>query len=223
MEENKYLSIAEFAEAAGVSKQAIYKQINNDKSQLTPFLLRRGKKTFILCSALVELYNVKVDNFTTHSTPEVEEKTTLPTPEVEEEAQLSTPEVEEVGEQSTPEVEEKTTLPTHSTPENQPLSTDYIEFLKGEIAELKAQREQTEQRLNATIQEKDQIIKSQADQLADLAQKVAAIANNAIMTTSQQQYLTAAERQIEKPAPPENGVVIEEEAKKSFWGRLFGK
>lgn len=190
MEENKYLSIAEFAEAAGVSKQAIYKQINNDKSQLTPFLLRRGKKTFILCSALVELYNVKVDNLTTHSTPEVEEKTTLP---------------------------------THSTPENQPLSTDYIEFLKGEIAELKAQREQTEQRLNATIQEKDQIIKSQADQLADLAQKVAAIANNAIMTTSQQQYLTAAERQIEKPAPPENGVVIEEEAKKSFWGRLFGK
>lgn len=212
MEENKYLSIAEFAEAAGVSKQAIYKQINNDKSQLTPFLLRRGKKTFILCSALVELYNVKVDNLTTHSTPEVEENATLPTPEVEEEAQLSTPEVEE-----------KTTLPTHSTPENQPLSTDYIEFLKGEIAELKAQREQTEQRLNATIQEKDQIIKSQADQLADLAQKVAAIANNAIMTTSQQQYLTAAERQIEKPAPPENSVVIEEEAKKSFWGRLFGK
>ena len=40
-----YISIAEFAEKAGVSKQAIYKQVNNENSQLAPYILREGKKT----------------------------------------------------------------------------------------------------------------------------------------------------------------------------------
>ena len=202
MEIVRYLSIAEFAKAAGVSKQAVYKQINSEKSQLTPYLHRQGKKVSIHFSALADLYGVEYEN-TTDLTPEVEEIATDTTQEVEEKTTNTT--------FSTP---ENSTLPTYSTPENQQISTDYIDFLKGEIAELKAQKEQTEQRLTATIQEKDQIIKSQADQLADLAQKVAAIANNAIMTTSQQQYLTAAEKIDANP--PE---VIEE--KRGLFKRLF--
>ena len=58
MVEVGYLSIAEFAEKAKVSKQAIYKQVNNENSQIAPFVLREGKRTLIKVSALSELYGV---------------------------------------------------------------------------------------------------------------------------------------------------------------------
>ena len=64
MENVKYLSIAEFAEAAKVSKQAIYKQVNNENSQLAPYILRDGKKTLISIAALSALYKVEIENST---------------------------------------------------------------------------------------------------------------------------------------------------------------
>ena len=77
-----------------------------------------------------------------------------------------------------------------------------------------------ETRLNATIAEKDCIIKDQSAQLAQLAQQVAQIADKALITTAQQQYLTAAER-VEKSEPePEVEPV---EVKKGFWAKLLGK
>jgi predicted DNA-binding protein YlxM (UPF0122 family) len=44
MVEVEYLTIAEFAERAGVSKQAIYKQVNNENSQITPLFCERVRK-----------------------------------------------------------------------------------------------------------------------------------------------------------------------------------
>ena len=64
----EYLSIAEFAERAGVSKQAIYKQIGNENSQIAPYILREGKRTLIKVSALRELYKVDIEE-TTFTTP----------------------------------------------------------------------------------------------------------------------------------------------------------
>ena len=64
MVEVEYLSIAEFAEKAGVSKQAIYKQVGNENSQIAPYLLRDGKRTLIKVSALRELYKVDTENLT---------------------------------------------------------------------------------------------------------------------------------------------------------------
>ena len=92
----------------------------------------------------------------------------------------------------------------------------------------KAEKTETERRLSATIQEKDAIIKEQSAQLAQLAQQVARIADKALITTSQQQYLTAMEKGGSEDIPPETPaeepIVVEqteEKPKKSFWSRLF--
>ena len=178
----EYLTIAEFADRAGVSKQAIYKQVNNENSQIAPFLLRDGKKTYIKVSALSELY--KVD---TLSLTQTEEKQPFSTKQ----EQI---EVENKPEQTTQSNPKKQPDNPNSTQFNQPISTDYIEFLKKQIEELKADRDAVEQRLSATIQEKDNIIKEQSAQLSSLAQQVAQIADKALIATSQQQYLTAMEK-----------------------------
>ena len=207
MVEVGYLSIAEFAERAKVSKQAIYKQVNNENSQIAPFVLREGKRTLIKVSALSELYGVDTTE-ATFTTPteggEVEEATQEPTannPQEQPAAAISTAEV-------------------------QPLSTDYIEFLKAQIAELKAEKADVEQRLNATIQEKDGIIKDQSAQLAHLAQQVAQIADKALIATSQQQYLTAMEKGDRADTGTIEAIPVEEQTpekpKKGFLRRFFG-
>lgn len=170
MTEVDYLSIADFAEKAGVSKQAIYKQINNNNSQIAPYILKNGKKTVIKISALKELYGVESD-FSSSST------------------QNSSP----LNPIFNATVNEKST-------EINPFSTDYIEFLKSQLAELKAEKTEMEQRLNATIQEKDSIIKEQSARLAELAQQITQIADKALIATSQQQYLTAMDKSKDEPS-----------------------
>ena len=186
MVEVGYLSIAEFAEKAKVSKQAIYKQVNNENSQIAPFVLREGKRTLIKVSALSELYGVDTTE-ATFTTPTEDKQTTFTT-------QKEGGEVEETTQEPTTDNPQEQPAAAVSTAEVQPLSTDYIEFLKAQIAELKAEKADVEQRLNATIQEKDGIIKDQSAQLAQLAQQVAQIADKALIATSQQQYLTAMEK-----------------------------
>ena len=218
MVEVEYLSIAEFAEKAGVSKQAIYKQVGNENSQIAPYLLRDGKRTLIKVSALRELYKVDTENLT------------FTTPAEDTEQPEATPKGESVVEETTPPttLDNPTKQPNNpiSTQENQPLSTDYIEFLKAQVAELKAEKDAVEKRLSATIAEKDSIIKDQSAQLAQLAQQVAQIADKALITTAQQQYLTArAGGDAVEITPAEEVPIAEqppEKKKKGFWSRLFG-
>ena len=218
MVEVEYLSIAEFAEKAGVSKQAIYKQVGNENSQIAPYLLRDGKRTLIKVSALRELYKVDTENLT-FTTPTEDAGQPEATPKGESKVEETTP-------QTT--ADNPTQQPDNpfSTIENQPISTDYIEFLKAQVAELKAEKEAVEKRLNATITEKDNIIKDQSAQLAQLAQQVAQIADKALITTAQQQYLTAKAGGDAVEIPPAGDAPIEEQTpekkKKGFWGRLFG-
>ena len=209
-----YLTIAEFAEYAKVSKQAIYKQVSNENSQIAPYVLREGKRTLIKATALNELYGVDT-TFLTFTTPsEVEESEIQPEPAG-----------AEVEEATPPDVENQPFNP-EPTPKNQPVSTDYIEYLKGQVAELKAEKARTEERLNATIQEKDRIINSQSAQLAELAKQVAQIADRALIATSQQQVLTAMEKgeRADTGTAEEQIVPIEPavKPKKSFWSRFFG-
>ena len=210
-----YLTIAEFAEYAKVSKQAIYKQVSNENSQIAPYLLREGKRTLIKATALNELYGVDTTLLTFTTPSEVEESEIQPEPAG-----------AEVEEATPPDVENQPFNP-EPTPKNQPVSTDYIEYLKGQVAELKAEKARTEERLNATIQEKDRIINSQSAQLAELAKQVAQIADRALIATSQQQVLTAMEKgeRAETETAGEQIVPIEpaETQRKSFWKRLFGQ
>ena len=217
--EESYLSVAEFAEAAGVSKQAVYKQVNNENSQISPYILRDGKKTLIKATALNELYGVDIIYTTqsTHLTTQLNDE--------ENESQPSPIETE-VDKTTLPDIENQPVNP-ESTPNNQPVSTDYIEFLKAEIAELKADKAEREQQFNNTIKEKDDIIKQQTEQLANLAQQIADIASKAIITTSQQQYLTAAEKmdkqEVVEATGNDRSIITEtKQEKKSFWQRLFG-
>lgn len=216
MVEIEYLSIAEFAAIARVSKQAIYKQVKNKNSQLSSYLLRDGKKTLIKINALSELYGVETEKLNL-STQNREIKTTFSTNEEGVKVENTTLKAGNTTQENQP-------LNQVSTQENQPLSTDYIEFLKAQIAELKTEKAEIEQRLTATIQEKDHIIQEQSAQLSDLAQKVAQIADKALIATSQQQYLTALEKTGEREeAPPVAASIDIEPPKKTLFQRIFGK
>lgn len=207
MTEVEYLSIADFAERAGVSKQAIYKQIGNANSKIAPYIQRNGKQILIKISALKDLYGVeKVDS--TQSTQD----STLFNPKSENRVEYSTQQSTRINPDIQP-------IQPYSTQTIQPVSTDYIEFLKSQVSELKAEKAEIEQRLNATIQEKDSVIKEQSARLAELAQQVAQIADKALIATSQQQYLTA----MDKSKSEIESVPVEQQSKKRFWNRLFQK
>lgn len=212
MVEAEILTVAKFAALAGVSKQNIYKQVHNPNSRLYPFTIRRGKTHFIKAVALKELYNVETTNTTQEGEKGVNE-TTFTTPQDEEKTTNTTTQGEELNQG----YQQNQPQQSLSTKESQLLSTDYIAYLKDEIAELKKGKEEAEQRLNAVIQEKDNIIKEQSAQLAELAKQVAEIANKALITTSQQQFLSAADK-VEKQ---ETIIEAEEEKKKGFFKRLF--
>ena len=62
------LTIAQFAEVVGVSKQAIYKQVKNENSKLYPFIIFDGKTPLIKAEAVEALYHTIQPN----STQEVE-------------------------------------------------------------------------------------------------------------------------------------------------------
>lgn len=165
IEKDCYLSISEFARLAMVSKQAIYKQISNEHSQLAPFVCQQGKRTLIKAEALKALYKVDLENST-----------------------FSTCEGLKIQPDSTDKIQPC-----------QPDTEDYIAFLKAEIADLKEQ----ENRHAEALAEKDRIIQEQAKQLADLCQQVADIAQKALTTTAQQQYLMAYDRKAGEQKPIE--------------------
>ena len=166
-----------------VSKQAIYKQIRNEHSQLAPFVCQQGKRTLIKAEALKALYKVDLEN-STFST----QNSTLSTKD----STFSTCEWLKIQPDSTDKIQP-------CQPKIQPDTEDYIAFLKAEIADLKEQ----ENRHAEALAEKDRIIQEQAKQLADLCQQVADIAQKALTTTAQQQYLMAYDRKAGEQKPIE--------------------
>lgn len=205
MTEANYIPIAEFADRAGVSKQAIYKQVNNENSQIIPYIQRTGKKTLINVSALKELYGVDIEKSTLKETPTLDK-------------------VEKTTQQATPDNPQEQPIKPESTPEVQPDTTQYIAFLMAQIQDLQAEKREAEQRLNTTIEEKDRIIKDQSAQLAQLAQQMALIADKALIATSQQQYLTAIDKNEKQDKEPlEHNIKPVEPEKKGFWAKLFSK
>ena len=183
IEKDCYLSISEFARLAMVSKQAIYKQISNEHSQLAPFVCQQGKRTLIKAEALKALYKVDLENSTLST-----QNSTLSTKD----STFSTCEGLKIQPDSTDKIQP-------CQPKIQPDTEDYIAFLKAEIADLKEQ----ENRHAEALAEKDRIIQEQAKQLADLCQQVADIAQKALTTTAQQQYLMAYDRKAGEQKPIE--------------------
>lgn len=194
-----------------VSKQAIYKQIRNEHSQLAPFVCQQGKRTLIKAEALKALYKVDLENSTLST-----QNSTLSTKD----STFSTCEGLKIQPDSTDKIQP-------CQPKIQPDTEDYIAFLKAEIADLKEQ----ENRHAEALAEKDRIIQEQAKQLADLCQQVADIAQKALTTTAQQQYLMAYDRKAgeQKPIDAETEQSVADESQnteqperehKSFFARL---
>lgn len=219
IEIDRYLTISEFASLAGVSKQAVYKQASNKNSQLSPFVCQQGKRTLIKAEALKVLYEVDLENSTLstqNSTPENDaglNNQPGSTASGLNNQSVSTPEIQPIQ------------------PKNQPGTEDYIAFLKAEIADLKDRQQEQENRHAEALAEKDRIIQEQAKQLADLCQQVADIAQKAITTTAQQQYLMAYDRKAGEQKPIEEATeqaVADEEPQaeqqeqehKGFFARL---
>ena len=209
IEEERYLTISEFASLAGVSKQAVYKQASNKNSQLSPFVCQQGKRTLIKAEALKALYEVDLEN----STLSTQNSTTSDADPLDQNdvglnnQPNSTASGLNNQPTSTPEIQP-------IQPQNQPGTEDYIAFLKAEIVELKDRQQEQENRHAEALAEKDRIIQEQAKQLADLCQQVADIAQKALTTTAQQQYLMAYDRKAGEQKPIEAAteqVVADEE------------
>lgn len=175
-----------------VSKQAVYKQISNEHSQLAPFICLQGKRTLIKAEALKALYEVDLENSTLST-----QNSTLST---------------HAGLNIQPNSTQNSTLSTDDIqpcqPNIQPNADEYIAFLKAEIADLKDKQQEQDNRHAAALAEKDKIIQEQTKQLADLCKQVSDIAQKALAATTQQQYLMAydrksAERVLSDEAQPE--------------------
>lgn len=172
---NEYITVAELSKAINISKQAIYKQINNEESPIHKYLVTQNRKTMIHKSAIVELYG----KASTDST----------------EFQPKSTEFQRESTEFQPQIQPKSTESKLSEQDNS-IEADYIKYLKDEIEDLKA-----------ALKEKDNLINDYINQISDMSVKLSEIAEKAINTTSQQQYLAA----------------YDKTEKKSIFQRLFGK
>lgn len=58
---NAYLTIKEFANAVGISVQAVYKRLKNSDDELNKFVKKDNGKTMISSKAISEVFNVCVE------------------------------------------------------------------------------------------------------------------------------------------------------------------
>lgn len=166
------LTIAEFAELVGVSKQALYKQAKSENSKLAPFIETQGKMLFIKASALKEVYGVECDVSTIQPAIQPKDESIKP---------ISTPiqpqEVEKVK------------------PDNQPNSTPIQPILEQVIATLQGQLEEKDRQISrlqeqaaeqaAEMREKDKIIQDQLTQMNEL------LRNSQMLQAQANRYLLA--------------------------------
>lgn len=195
MEEVKYVPVKEFAERAGISRQTIYKTYSNPNSRLYPYVKVLPKGIYISTQALTDLYNKTNEEQATIE--ELEQLKAEETKEVDIQKQTEQPYVDTFG---------------HS------IYNDFVSHLKNEIN----QKQEQIDKLNNIIQEKDRIIIEQAGQiisLTTLSQSMVEVSNKALTATTNQQTLSAMEKQPmldsqDNVAQPRKGII-----KRLFGGR----
>ena len=220
-----YLTPKEFAEAAGVSVQTIYKQMN---SRLSPYVETIKGKKKIAAAALKEFYDIEEQSETTE-TDEIKPETTVNKPE------------------TTVKVERTTDIKPETTFENQSVSTENqpktdlekrIEELENLLHRQIEEDRQEKEFLRDQIRQKDKTIENLTENLK-MAQQLAAADKKKLLEIEQRQQdrepieadqaeevITPAaaaadqeqgqdDNQQEKEQPQERGL-------KAFLRRLFG-
>lgn len=167
-----YINVNQFAEKIGKSKQSIYKRLSKQDSDLKPYAKEVDGKVYIAERALQEVYGIAAEP-EQGSQPDIQPKQ----PDFQPEKQPAPLDRQSGSQPGQPDFQ----------PDSQPVNHDFIAFLREQLA----QKEERERQLNAIISEKDKQLKEQAAEIANLANKLAVIANNALLTTAQTQYITA--------------------------------
>lgn len=176
------LSIAQFAEAVGVSKQAIYKQVKNENSKLYPFIIFDGKTPLIKVEAVEALYHTNQPN----STQEVER-------EAEENQPIQPNSTQDFNPNSTQEVEKVES-------DNQPNSTQdfnqILAILTAQLAEKDKQIAKLQEQNARQAEEnskKDEVIQEQLIKMNELlrnAQQLQAQSNVLLLENKPEEEIT---------------------------------
>lgn len=199
MEEAKYIPAKEFAERAGIARQNIYKAYKNPKSKIYPYVKVLPKGIYISTQALTDLYDT-TDNTEQLTIDELEQQELATDKETDSQKQ-----------------EKQSTVDTFGYN----VYNDFINHLQHEINQEQSKYNQlTTQidRLNGIIQEKDRIIAEQSRQITALNQSMVELTNKALTATTNQQTLSAMEKQPildtqDNVAQPRKGIIK----------RLFGR
>ena len=209
VEENKrYLTVAEYCEYIGITKQAVYSKL--DKT-LKPYVVEIDGKKYIDSVIFIEYHHYEAD----------------PTEEVKGSQDNSTPTVNESQDNSkqfnpnsqgfsTQEVKDSQGFSTPTVNESQGQSSNFLAFLQQQIAEKDKQIALLQQQ-NADLQqsnkEKDTHIIEQSNKITMLLEQSQELQRNS-------QFLLATASNSEQVNNAENVAEVE---KKGFFKRLFGR
>ena len=212
---NEYLTVKEFAAAAGISQQAVYKQIS---SRLKPYVVNKGNQKVIAAEALNIFYPDadSIRNSTLDSTNSTLDSTnsTRENPEIQPDSMQKEDEVEQVKQpDSTGSGEDS----------KQKDLEEQIKKLQEQIENILKNEQEEKEFLKEQIRQKDKQIDSLTENLA-MAQQLAAADKRKLLELEEKQKeepMVVEDLDID-PEPPAADQKIEEPKKKGFWARLFG-
>ena len=190
-----FYAVQEFAELAGVSKQAVYERIKRD---LKGYTIKQSGRTMISREALQFVGNKEESSESSGLMFELEEES-------------SQPEQLERSENQSLEQESQSINQQNQAINQVNQANDLLEYLKKEVERLHGEID----RLNRMIAEKDAKISEFAERFAGIAEKEQEISSNALRTTGQAQMLHAMSEQpdaIEAPQEPQKA-----EKKHPWW------
>ena len=219
-----YYSVQEFAELAGVSKQAVYERIKRD---LKGYTRKEFGRTMISGEALQFVGNKEESSESSGLMFELEDKSSQDnevkqaSQPLEQETQAINrlkEEIDQLNQATAPELKKTLSFGEYlNTKEGmlEYLISD-LEHLRNDIVRLHGEID----RLNKVIAEKDARIAEFAERFAGLAEKEQEISSNALRTAGQAQMLHAMSEQpksIDAPQEPQKA------DKKRPWWKMKGK
>lgn len=203
-DERRYITIAEYCDYIGISKQAVYSKLNKS---LKPYVVEIDRKKYIDSVIFTEYHNQEKD-----PTEEVKDSQDNSTPTVKD-SQGYSMEFNPISQgQSREEVKDSQDNSTSTVKDSQGYSMEFLKFLQDQIAEKDKQiallQKQTED-LQQSNREKDTHILEQANKITILLEQSQELQRNS-------QYLLATTNKNEQAN-------IEKAEKKGFFKRLFGR
>lgn len=200
---NVYYTVPEFAELAGVSKQAVYQRIRRD---LKGYTIKEAGVTKISGDALELVGSKDISKVDQEETNGFKFELDCESSEVDQ--------VISKADQVISKVDQAVSQPNSEV--DQAESSGLLEYLKQDVERLRAEIN----RLNGIIAEKDAQISEFARRFADIAEKEQDVSSRALATAGQAQMLHAISEQPDKIDAPQE---TQEADKPRRWWQRKGK